>query len=380
LERLRRNDDPVDFLEIIPGSTDRAVVADAAARINWYLAGRTIPVWMDGAAHTPIEPSDAPWMDPDLVYDPGWEKRRPKGRSELVIVDLVPGTAVRYLSLAQKLTLASPLFAADAESGWFDLNRRYGSVEPTSPQRSADLLLSLARPSGTAFVLATGPSAASVDPEAVTADIRIICNSAVRDQTLLRKLDPTLVAFADPVFHCGPSRYAAQFRSDLLHALESTDAVLLTIDRWSGPILANCPELAPRLIVLPSNDRAAWRWPTLSDSSVRTTSNVLTLLMLPAAFALAAQVEIAGCDGRQAGERYFWHHNPQTQYGDDLMQTAFSTHPAFFRDRNYSDYYDEHCLQLAELLDNAERDGKMIRALTPSHIPSLQERGAPPIG
>lgn len=376
-ERFTRDDGNVDFLEIIPGSGDPAVVADVAARINWYLAGRTIPVWMEGAAETKIHPSDAPWMDPALVRNPGWEERRPKGRSEVVIVDLVPRTLVRYLSFTQRLTLASPLFATDAESGWFDLHRRYGAATIASVQGSADLLLSLARPAGTAFVLATGPSAAQVDPKAVTADIRIICNSAVRDETLLRELDPTVVAFADPVFHCGPSRYAAQFRSDLLRALDVTDAVLLTIDRWSGPVLANCPQLARRLIVLRSNDHAAWRWPTSSDSSVKTTSNVLTLLMLPAAFALSTQVEIAGCDGRQAGERYFWRHNPQTQYADDLMQAAFATHPAFFRDRDYSDYYEAHCEDLEQLLASAEKQGKRSVCVTPSHIPALRRRGAP---
>jgi hypothetical protein len=98
--------------------------------------------------------------------------------------------------------------------------------------------------------------------------------------------------------------------------------------------------------------------------------------MLPAAFALGERVDVAGSDGRESGERYFWKHNTATQYTDDLMESAFEAHPAFFRDRDYKDYYVHHCHQLEEFIAVAEARGKTVRSATPSYIPALQRRGA----
>ncbi len=214
-------------------------------------------------------------------------------------------------------------------------------------------LFSLGGPGTSSFVLATGPSARHVDPAAVSADVRISCNSVVRDLDLLRALRPDVICFMDPVFHYGPSRYSAAFRRDLLRAVHETDALLVTYELWAGLLLAHHPELADRLIILRMlKHEQAWHWPTPDRMTVRITGNVLTNAMLPIAFALTDRVEIAGCDGRVADERYFWHHNAKTQYSDELMTSAFDAHPAFFRDRDYADYYEGHCRELEELLSH----------------------------
>jgi len=98
--------------------------------------------------------------------------------------------------------------------------------------------------------------------------------------------------------------------------------------------------------------------------------------MLPVAFALADHVEVAGCDGRQSTEKYFWQHSPVTQYDDDTMRTVFDAHPAFFRHRSYADYYDRHCSQTEELITLGEAAGISVRGVTPSWIPALARRGA----
>ena len=59
------------------------------------------------------------------------------------------------------------------------------------------------------------------------------------------------------------------------------------------------------------------------------------------------------------------------------MTSVFNAHPAFFRDVDYADYYEEHCAQLEDLLSAGERVGKQIEGVTPSHIPALRRRGAP---
>jgi len=230
--------------------------------------------------------------------------------------------------------------------------------------------------SGSAFVLTTGPSATTVDFDSVNADVRLTCNSAVRNLDLIRKFRPNIIAFADPVFHLGPSRYAADFRRDAIRAAEEVDALLVCGADWAAPLLGRYPEIADRLVVIPQIKGGPVRWPQESDPTIRVGTSVLTTLLLPIAFMLADHVEVAGADGRQPSENYFWTHNPQLQYSDGLMQTVFDSHPAFFRDRDYADFYDEYCEELEEVIQLGERAGKTVRAAAPSWIPALRARGA----
>jgi hypothetical protein len=110
---------------------------------------------------------------------------------------------------------------------------------------------------------------------------------------------------------------------------------------------------------------------------VRPGSSVLTILMLPLALMLADEVSIAGADGRQPTENYFWTHSTKLQYSDAMMQTVFDAHPAFFRDRDYEDFYDTYCEELESLIHVGESAGKIVRGAAPSWIPALQARGAP---
>jgi hypothetical protein len=363
-----------DYLEFVPGSTSPQVLSDLAARVNWYLGDRTIPIYMEGAAGFPVRAEDAPYMDPALVRDPGWEERRPKGKPELVIHDVGVSSLMRFATSRRRATLASAWFADRAEWGWFELQRRFGTTKAPTETESAERVLSGVESGRSAFVLGTGPSAKRVEPDAVTADVRVTCNSVVRNDDLVRRLSPDVICFADPVFHCGPNRYAAKFREDLLRALAVTEAVPVSGHHWINPVLTHYPEIAERIAVVRLKDYSPWHWPKPDDFSVRTTGNVLTLLMLPMALALADQVEVAGCDGRQPQENYFWKHNPATQYSDEMMQSVFAAHPAFFRDRDYQDHYEEHCGDVENLARAAEDAGKTVASVTPSFIPALAGR------
>lgn len=369
-----RKDGRPDYIEFAPGSSDPSVVADLSARVNWYLKGRQVPVFMDGAAGIAFGPEDAPWMDPNLVFDPGWEAERPPGRGELVVHDVTIGSVIRFVRGMGAATLATPWFFDQSEWDWAALTSRYCEASlPTEPE-SIERILERARPRSSVLVLATGPSASELDPATVTEPIRITCNSAVRNHDLIAALKPDVIAFSDPVFHCGPSRYAAEFRKDLRHAFETTDALFATGNHWSAPVFAHMPELRERSVVLAHGGSDSFSWVTPDSASVRSTGNVLTNLLLPIGFALGDDLAIAGCDGRNPSESYFWKHNPSTQYSDEMMQTAFAAHPAFFRDRDYVDYYDAHCAELEEFLSLAEAAGKSVRSVTSSHIPALVAR------
>ena len=369
---------PADYLLLRPAARTSGELSDLAARVNWYLPDVRIPIAVQTGPDTEVAPRWAPWMEPDLVREPGWLHSVPAGRSHDVIHHVDPRLALTVLLRGRASVIAAPDLYGVADLGWIWLRWYFATMPSHSSSVAIERLFALGAPGASAFVLATGPSARLVDPDSLSADVRISCNSVVRDLELLRALKPNIICFGDPVFHYGPSRYAAAFRRDLLRAVAETDALLVTHNLFAGLLLAHHPELRDRLIILRAlKGRGAWRWPTPDSMAVRITTNVLTNAMLPIAFALADRVEIAGCDGRQPSENYFWRHNTRTQYSDDLMATAFEAHPAFFRDRDYGDYYEKHCRELEEILAAGESAGKTVIGATPSHIPALKRRGAP---
>jgi hypothetical protein len=381
LKVLRRIEGPyapdAAVLDFRPPVRDAHEAADLSGRVGWYLPARTrlLPVYCEGASGREIDPSRADYLEPGPAEAQEWAERRPAGDPRLIFHRLTAKSSVQYLRNIRRSTLADPTFAPASDESYFELARVY-SRPGREALLSVDDLLGRAQPSGSVLVLGTGPSASEVDDDALAADVRITCNSAVRDRELLQRLRPTLIAFSDPVFHYGPSRYAAQFRRDLRRAVEETDATFVTSQLFVDVLLSQMPEIASRLLVLPLVVRGPWRWPTADDPSVRLTGNVLTNLMLPCAFALGTHISIAGCDGRASSERYFWKHNPKIQYGEGLMQSVVEAHPAFFRYRVYADYYAGHCKELESFCALAEGRGRTIRSVTHSFIPALVTRTA----
>ena len=369
-----------DYLRLRPSVRSSSELSDLAARVNWYLPDARIPIVIDSSPSAQISAEHAPWMEPGLVRDPGWLHHASSGRSHEVIHRLDAAAVWTVLRRGRASMIAAPAFYSLADLGWTWLRWHFASMASSSSPRAIEHLFSLGGKGTSALVLATGPSSQTVDPASVNAEVRISCNSVVRDLDLLRALRPNVICFLDPVFHYGPSRYAAAFRRDLLRAVAETDAVLVTAELWAGLLLAHHPELAERLVVLRVlKGRSPWHWPSPDRMTVRLSGNVLTGSMLPIAFALSDRVALAGCDGRRADDNYYWRHNNRTQYNDDLMRSAFDAHPAFFRDQNYADYYDAHCQALEELIAAGEAAGKQVVGVTPSHIPALRRRGAPAI-
>jgi hypothetical protein len=366
-----------DFLWFHPTPRDAREFADLSARVNWYLPGCNVPVYAGCPLETQISPSDAPYMDPPLVRDPGWAPSRPRGRAEHVYWKMEPSLVGDFLAHCRRADIADATWFWVSDHGWTRLAKRY-SVVPEPASAAVERLLNLTVPGGSAFVLGTGPSATAIDLATVDAEIRIACNSAVRNRELLERYRPQILCFGDPVFHCGPSIYAATFRRDMLDAVRDYDLLVVTTSDWATLLLANEPELVERMIVLRSDPGVPYRLPNTVDLRVRRTMNILTIAMLPVAGALADVIEIAGCDGRKPDEDYFWQHNRQVQYTDELMRTAFDAHPSFFRDVSYGGHYGLHAEHLEEICAFLEGLGKQIRPVTPSWIPALSRRGAPP--
>jgi len=226
-----------------------------------------------------------------------------------------------------------------------------------------------------AHVFATGPSLSRVfDTEIPERAVKVVCNSMVRNDDLLSHIQPDVLTFADPVFHYGPSEYAAQFRADAVRAIKEHDCWCVVSPPGDVLLQTQFPEVADRIIGIPARSTpSTFHFPRPDELWVRSTANIMTLLMLPVASALTDHVHVFGADGREEDESYFWEHSSIAQY-DGLMNSAVQSHPSFFRDRLYTDYYDQHVERLRELVEFGEAQGKQYDSLTPSHVPVLHER------
>ncbi len=372
---LRSLTKSADYVEFTPAVRNATEFSDLSTRVNCYLGDLDLPLYLPGGRFE-LDPACVPYMEPELVRDPGWVAERPVGSPYLLVHRVSPDSLVKFLGhRGVGASVVDKEFYLRCELEYWRVRDRLAWPNYPSAEVSLQRLRDHAPEARSSFVLATGPSALTVDLAAVDADVRITCNSAVRDVERLRAFRPTIIAFTDPVFHFGPCRYAAAFRKDLRRAIEICDPLLVCGSDWVSPMLNLMPDLEERLAVIPFRAGSHWRFPTRRDPTVRSTESVLTNLMLPVAFMLSDRILVAGVDGRQPTENYFWKHG--LQYSDDLMATVFDAHPAFFRDRDYEDHYEQYCQEIEDFLQIAESAGKVVEAAAPSWIPAFRKRGAP---
>ncbi len=225
-----------------------------------------------------------------------------------------------------------------------------------------------------AYVFGTGPSVDRFGEFDFSDGLGIVCNTIVLDHELLDHVRPRLLAFADPLFHFGVSRYAAEFRAAAVVAAEKYDLTIVLPLKYYELFVSLVPQLEERTIGVPM-DQAPANLDLLADFRVHSYANVLTLLMLPLAVTFARRVGIVGCDGRAPeGEDYFWRHNPRTQLLH-LIDNVAAVHPAFF-EVDYEAYFEDHSTLLEELITRGEMMGVEFSSVTPSYIPALARRAS----
>ncbi len=201
---------------------------------------------------------------------------------------------------------------------------------------------------------------------------KVVCNSIVKNEEFLAFIGgPDIIVFADPVFHFSPSKYSAEFRKKLIKVVNKYDCFVAVPFETFPILLTHYKELKSRLIGFSFQNK--FNIPKENNVSVKKSSNILTLLMIPIASSVSGQIFIIGADGRKKGEKYFWKHSGSVQF-TDLMETAFRCHPSFFRDRIYDKYYKHHCKFLGKLLEYGEKRGKEYYSLTNSYIDVLRKR------
>jgi glycosyltransferase involved in cell wall biosynthesis len=225
------------------------------------------------------------------------------------------------------------------------------------------------------WVMATGPSVEKYRDHDFKDAAVIVCNSVVLNDDLMERCKPIALVFADPIFHFGVSQYAGRFREVVAHRMATMDLAIVVPMKYYPLLLSKFPDHAENIIGVPFFKTKEFNNDIYSNFEVKTTSNILTLLLLPLATSISKIVNIIGCDGRPLEhDDYFWSHGESVQI-NDKMSNIKVVHPGFF-DIDYNEYYFEHCHTLANLLAQAESEGWRFVHHGPSYIPALRDRSA----
>jgi len=224
-----------------------------------------------------------------------------------------------------------------------------------------------------AYIFVTGPSYNNYKRFNYEKNsLKIVCNTIVKDEEFLDFIGgPDIIAFADPAFHFSTNLYAKEFRDLVFKNVKKYNSFVLVPQATVPLLILNYPEIKNNIIGLSRSSEITI--PSGGNLHTKPTGSIITFMMIPFASCFAKQIYIVGADGRQKKENYFWKHNDKVQL-TSLMESVYTTHPSFFRDRNYSSHYREHCDYFEELLKYGESKNINYYSLTNSFIPALQKR------
>lgn len=224
------------------------------------------------------------------------------------------------------------------------------------------------------YIFGTGPSLAKAFDYDFSDGITIACNSMVKNRELLEHIDPKIIVIGDPIFHSGCSSYAGVFRKYLCEAMDTYKIYSIVPFRDYKLYIENLPSrFRKKIIGIPLEHIRNVNLDLNKRFVVKSTSNILTLFLIPIACTMFDEVGILGCDGRKIeNNNYFWDHHKESQLNDQ-MENIKKAHPAFFK-IDYNDYYLTHCQILEEWLSKGEKQGIKFNYLTDSYIPALQKR------
>ena len=223
------------------------------------------------------------------------------------------------------------------------------------------------------YIFATGPSVERYAEFDYGDSVRIVCNSVIFNDDLMGSVNPEFVVFADPIFHFGISSYAAEFRRKLEEILKTTNVFVIIPFKYYPLTCSLFSEFKHRICAIPMSHSLEFNHCLDETFEVKTTGNILTLLMIPLAAYFSDDIRLLGCDGRSFDEDdYFWGHGKSVQIEDE-MQAIKLVHPGFF-DIDYQDYYFEHCYTLEAQIRYLEAFSKRVGHLTDSFIPAFSTR------
>jgi len=202
----------------------------------------------------------------------------------------------------------------------------------------------------------------------------MVCNSVIKDTSLMKKFNPKYIVFGDPAWHSGPSKYVQEFKNTLCHTLDKYDSTVITVERDAHIIKEYMPEsFHKNFIFIPivkTNKNTNLNYNLNKNFYVAGTNNILTLLMLPVSFYLYKNIYFAGFDGNpDENKTYFWKHNPSQQFGNEFTSQE-QTHPHIFDKENmdYGFIYESHLDKLSQWFSDENTKNHNLKNLTDSHM------------
>jgi hypothetical protein len=336
-----------------PAFTDADGLADRFWRAVHYLgAVADVITRIDIRTDLPLPPAPPEYLDQSLPNraEPFRERlhiraaNAPLDACDIAIVWDQAHARDPDLRAAAQVEVLDPAMLHEGDL-WIELGARLRRVSEAARAEAKATLLShcaVAR-ADIAHVFGTGPSLATIDFASLPPGAAIVCNSLVKNTSLLEALRPAIVTAVDPIFHAGASRHAEVFRRHLIEALRTHSALFVPQERDAHLFQAALPpDLHDRIAPVPVRYATAPNLDLDRAFHVTATRNVLTLTLLPLAAQLAARtVHIFGCDGRPAEERgHFWSYDADTVFEPELAQQRLA-HPGFYT-HDYQRYYALH--------------------------------------
>jgi hypothetical protein len=229
---------------------------------------------------------------------------------------------------------------------------------------------------GVVYIFGTGPSLDSSMHHDFSDGIRIICNTAVKNEALLAHIRPQIIVAGDALYHFGDSRHATAFRNDLYRAMAQHRSLFVCPSEFFPLLIAECPPELHSLIVPIPQGKGESFLPTLwSRYQLPNLGNVLNRLLIPTAIALGKDIRLLGFDGRKPSDIGFWENSHLNSY-PELLEILKADNPAFFDGLVPSDqpnsYVNETLGQsLSENIKRCVRYGWRFGLIAPSALPGL---------
>jgi hypothetical protein len=217
---------------------------------------------------------------------------------------------------------------------------------------------------GRVAMFGTGPSLGEAIDRDHSQSLNIICNTIIKNRSLVSKLSPKILVASDAHFHFSYHRYSARFLADLVNFLEHSDAAFYTFDKFAVFLRRRLPSIADRVFGIPAG-RQTYGFDFDNDFRLYPGDSVLNMFLLPLASFLGKELLLNGFTGRAPSDNYFWSHSELHQY-TDRMEDVRNAHPAFFRNRDYGGYASNVDSEISLRVDAARSAGKLVRSETTS--------------
>mgnify|MGYP003624824712 CR=1 FL=1 len=226
------------------------------------------------------------------------------------------------------------------------------------------------------YIFASGPSIEKYDEFDYNDGNRLICNTLTLNTEFMDKVKPDVLFFADPIFHYGPSIYAAEFRESVSLEMKKNDELtIISTSKYFYLLNLFFPEYQDRIICIPMQNPGNINLKISEEKSffTRATDNIFTLLMLPFAANISKNISVIGIDGKPLSlTNKFWNYGKGSQ-NNDSYNSLKKLHPGFFN-LDYNDFYLGHCDVVSKYVNACEYSGTKVNSLTKSYIPALSRR------